>query len=77
MKQTFRQYFKRCCGEYRRCVHPFPLTSTPANSAINLAAGEGITWGWAWKSFNALKSIYGTTEAWRDPAGDGDYCALS
>ena len=73
MKQTFRQYLERCFGEYRRCNG---LCSKPAISAINLAAGEGISWGWAWKAFNALKSIYGATDEWQCPAGDALYYVL-
>jgi hypothetical protein len=73
MKQTFRQYITRCRGEYRRCLG---LTTSPAISAINLAAGEGITWGMAWKAFNMLKSTYGATDTWRCPAGDALFYTL-
>ena len=68
-RQTFRQYFERCCGEYRRAK---TISRIPAICAINLAAGEGISWGWAWKAFNALKAIYGATDEWQCPAGDAD-----
>lgn len=47
-----------------------PVVPTAANSH------DGATWGDAYKIFNAIKRLTGSTEEWQSPSGDGTYYVL-